>query len=61
VGMFDDIKYKTNCPVCSCVVTGFQSKDGDCFLNLLSPLEVLNFYSSCDNCGPRIVTGKQGN
>ena len=50
MGMFDDVIYKCECPVCNEVVKGFQSKDGDCCLNKIAPSMVDNFYSNCDSC-----------
>lgn len=63
MGMFDDIKYEAPCPVCGDPLTGWQSKDGPCVLDCLTPAELANvsvsgtrrgksalFYTSCDKC-----------
>ena len=50
MGMFDYVNYECICPECGSDVIGFQSKDGECYLNHLNPLSVDNFYTSCDGC-----------
>ncbi len=51
MGMYDDIETpKIACPVCGKILTGFQSKDGDCSLSALQFYQVNNFYTSCKNC-----------
>ena len=51
MGMFDSIKdFKVKCPNCGVVVGNFQSKDGECMLNLVDYWTVNHFYSSCGNC-----------
>lgn len=54
VGMYDNVKFVMECPVCKAPVTGFQSKDGRCVLGVLSPKNVSNFYSHCSKCGAYI-------
>ena len=52
MGMFDYINTPDiKCPDCEHLVTGFQSKDGECSCTTLEFWEVDNFYSNCDNCG----------
>jgi len=53
MGMYDDIKVneEVRCNHCNHVLTGFQSKDGDCVLETLEYWQVDNFYTSCENCG----------
>lgn len=51
MGMYDNVKITTSCPVCKAAVSGFQSKDGDCLSHNLSFWEVDNFYSNCEGCG----------
>lgn len=41
MGMFDDITYSCPCPICDQPVTGFQSKDGPCGLNRMTPEKLL--------------------
>lgn len=63
MGMFDDVKYEAPCPVCGDPLTGWQSKDGPCVLDRLTPVELANvsgdvgrhgrnarFYTSCAKC-----------
>ena len=51
MGMFDYVNFECVCPVCKSKVDGFQTKDGDCVLDVVEPTEVSNFYSSCGKCG----------
>lgn len=50
MGMYDNVKYAADCPNCSAKLHDFQSKDGDCTLGFLDPVEVDNFYTICDEC-----------
>lgn len=51
MGMYNYVEYKTVCPVCSRVISRFQTKDGDnLFMVTVKPNTVSNFYSSCA-CG----------
>ena len=50
MSVFDWVKFKTKCPNCKKLVTGFQSKDGYCLLESIDFRKVNNFYTSCDNC-----------
>lgn len=51
MGMFDYVAVAIDCPECGAALTGFQTKDGNCFLELVHPNSVLNFYTACDECG----------
>ena len=62
MGMFDDITYTMTCPICGHEMRNFQSKDGGCALQKLTPAELARqaapgigygvyFYSDCDKCG----------
>jgi DNA-directed RNA polymerase subunit RPC12/RpoP len=51
MGMFDYVDLKIECPYCGVILEGFQSKDSKCELDIISPKEVNNTYTSCDNCG----------
>jgi hypothetical protein len=51
MGMYDNIIYECECPVCGDIVDGFQSKDDECYLDSLPYTKVNNFYSSCSLCG----------
>jgi len=50
MGMYDYVDYECVCPNCKQKVSGFQSKDAECELALVTPIDVNNFYTSC-NCG----------
>lgn len=54
MGLYDNINVVIDCPSCGEKLGGFQSKSGDCLLDLLSPDDVDNFYSYC-NCGTEVV------
>ena len=49
MGMFDTVNVDINCPDCGNKLD-FQSKSGNCVLDLIQPEEVDNFYTYC-NCG----------
>lgn len=60
MGMFDWVKYEAECQKegCNNVLTQWQSKDGYCVLNNLTPEKLLEqgggystFYDSCSECG----------
>jgi len=51
MGMFDYVNTpEIKCPNCGEIVTGFQSKDGPCYLKTVEFWTLDNFYSSCDSC-----------
>ncbi len=50
MGMFDYVSFEMDCPKCGSRVGGWQSKDGPCVMDTISPEEVADFYSSCDKC-----------
>jgi len=50
MGMFDNVIYKANCKRCGKPLGDFQTKDGDCVLEDLTPDKISNFYTSCDSC-----------
>lgn len=61
MGCFDYVEFKMECPNCKAEVTGFQSKDGMCCFEHVTPNDVNNFYTSCDNCKTWIeVQRKEG-
>jgi hypothetical protein len=49
MGMYDYVTYKSKCPVCETDIHEFQSKDGDCLLEVIDISTVENFYTICDN------------
>lgn len=60
MGMFDDIRYEAPCPFCGTPLTTWQSKDGGCGLQKLTPYELweqkhsgaeIRFYENCGRCG----------
>lgn len=50
MGSFDFVRYKADCIKCGAKLSDFQSKDADCSLAELSPIEVRTFYTSCGKC-----------
>lgn len=54
MGMYDYVNFKSKCPKCSEVVTGFQSQDGPCEMKTLEYKDVDNFYTNCDKCNATI-------
>ncbi len=50
MGMFDYVKAEHDCPKCGKTLTGWQSKDGPCLLETLTPDDVDSYYDICD-CG----------
>lgn len=59
MGMFDYIDFEMKCPNCGELVDDFQSKDSACWMDTISPFDVLNFYSSCKKCGTWIEFNKR--
>ncbi len=51
MGMFDWVDYECDCPVCGDKVTGFQTKETECELEIVSPEKAQFFYSKCEKCG----------
>jgi uncharacterized protein (UPF0212 family) len=51
MGMFDYVEYEAKCPKCGASITDWQSKDGDCLMDVLTPKDVRYFYTSCPVCG----------
>lgn len=51
MGMYDYIDFKAPCVKCGTEILNWQSKDGDCVLGTLQPLQVNHFYSYCPSCG----------
>lgn len=48
MGMFDWVEYPPQpCWKCGADVKGWQSKDGECLMNIVQPHEVKRFYSVC--------------
>ena len=50
MGMYDNVLFEMDCPVCGGKVSDFQTKDRDNSLDVVLPWSVTNFYTSCDNC-----------
>ena len=51
MGMFDYVDYRGPCPECGDELVGWQSKDGECVLSILTPQQARNFYTICLTCG----------
>lgn len=60
MGMYDHIAYTAPCPFCGEPLTRWQSKDGECELQHLTPPQLwkqsrrgrpIEFYDNCDKCG----------
>lgn len=54
MGLFDWVAFEMDCPKCCHPVRGFQSKDGECQLEVVLPWRVQTFWSDCDGCGVQI-------
>lgn len=53
MGMFDYVDAPPVACPCGAEVSGWQSKDADCFLEHVDPRQVDRFYSTCTACGRR--------
>lgn len=42
MGMFDEVKWESSCPVCGHEVTGWQTKDDVCQLRTFTPKELID-------------------
>ena len=51
--MYDYVRFSMPCPNpnCDAILDGFQTKDTDCTLDIVSIQEVYEFYTMCDACG----------
>lgn len=47
MSLFDYVDFKCRCPNCNRMVTGFQSKDGDCMLNKVNISHVRSWNAKC--------------
>jgi len=50
MGLFDYVNVRVNCPICGKPIEDFQSKDGPCYLSVIDPQYITEFYTSCDHC-----------
>lgn len=50
MGMFDWVNVKMDCPKCGKLISGFQSKDSACCLDIIDPEYVSSLYTSCPHC-----------
>ena len=50
--MFDYIKYSAPCWKCKTTLSNFQSKDGECLMDILTPKQLGQGYfnASCPKC-----------
>ena len=60
MGLFDYVNVEISCPSCGKKLSGFQSKDSYCEMDLIDPTEVCEFYSDCD-CGAWIEFSRRHN
>lgn len=51
MGMFDYVDAPDQTCSCGATVKDWQSKDGDCQLELLPADAVSNYYTFCEGCG----------
>lgn len=58
MGMFDYVNFKMSCPTCGSEVSGFQSKDGPCYLEIIEPDTVGYFYADCHSCKSWITVSR---
>jgi len=50
MGMFDTVEFIGECRRCQTEITDWQSKDADCMLDMINPVEVNEFYGTCPKC-----------
>ena len=50
MGMFDYVNFEIPCPICGTKVKGFQTKAGECLMEIITPQKAGNFYDSCSKC-----------
>lgn len=50
MGMFDYVKHEAPCYKCGATISSWQSKDGDCLMEMLTTDGVDNFYADCPKC-----------
>lgn len=50
MGMFDYVNFKMACPTCGAEMAAFQSKSGECSMDVIEPDSVSNFYDWCEQC-----------
>jgi len=50
MGCFDYVNYTCKCPKCGVDVSGFQTKDCESIFETKEISDILNFYTSCNQC-----------
>ena len=50
MGMYDIVKFETQCPECGETLNDFQTKETDCTLSVVEPFDAEIFYTSCPKC-----------
>ena len=52
MGMFDfvNVPEPIQCPQCGAPLSGWQSKDADCLMEMVELSTVLHFYTACRKC-----------
>lgn len=61
MGMFDWVNFECKCPNCGSEVSGFQSKDSGCDIELVEIKDVNHFYTDCIKCGSWIEFNRKRN
>lgn len=59
MGMFDWVNVEMDCPYCGEKLKGFQSKDGDCVLDIVDPDDLSYFKDFCKNCRRTVTFSRQ--
>lgn len=50
MGLYDNVLFEMDCPKCQSKISGFQSKNGPCWLHDIDFRSVDTFYSCCNKC-----------
>lgn len=51
MGLFDWVEFKYKCPICGAEIGEWQSKDGECYLNVIKDFRDVNeFHDICKRC-----------
>ena len=54
MGLYDEVNFEMNCPICGQKVNDFQTKDVGCCMSTIEIKDlpgVARFYGGCNNCG----------
>jgi C4-type Zn-finger protein len=50
MGLYNYVNFETTCPVCQAMIKQFQTKEGECNMDMVDFNQVNNFYAICPNC-----------